>query len=167
MTKHEKWSLILSVIAIALSIATPIGVYYIFNPVLQELKYAGKLLVDGRFLYDDSKATTYELTLTNVGKKPLDNITVGLMAINSSIEIPQGESDILVVPITPFEFKREGSRAYVKIEKTLAEYEELTVHISGLDFPEEAHLTDLRVDVSSSTGIATRTIHIYGTGGGF
>jgi len=66
MTKYEKWTIRLSFSAIIISIISIIVTIVIvikFNPILLELKHAGRVTVAEKFLFDDDEKKGYQIEL--------------------------------------------------------------------------------------------------------
>ncbi|MCI5141305.1 MAG: hypothetical protein D3909_06175 [Candidatus Electrothrix sp. ATG1] len=164
MTKYEKISLGISIFAIVVSIASPIVTYQLFHPIKQELAYAGKLNVAERFLFHGGRKNGYEIKMVNIGAKPIDDIIIGMMAIEGSIHLPQKKASIIIETVTPFSYHVEEQRAYLVISKTLANDQSLIIRILDLNFDEGAESHNFRVDISSSMGDAVKISRFRGAG---
>jgi len=164
MTTYERWSLRAGWIGIVLAIVMPLAVNYFFNPVDQEIRSLGKLNVTEHYLFEDGVKAGYKIEIVNIGKKPVGDIYISAIGADERIQLPETKSEVLVVPLGPFEFIREGQRMDIKLEQILAQDDKLTVHISGLRVPKEVIPLDFRVDVGSATGGALRINHFRGVG---
>ena len=167
MTKYEKWTIRLSFSAIIISIISIIVTIVIvikFNPILLELKHAGRVTVAEKFLFDDDEKKGYQIELTNVGDMPINGTSIGIWAKDSSISLPEEKSYITLVPVTKFYFEKDGQRLYLDIPKTLGKGQKLSITILGIYFPHGAESHDLRVDISSSVGDAIKVSSFRGAG---
>jgi hypothetical protein len=164
MTKYEKISLFISIVALICSTTLPIVTYEIFQPIKEDIKYAGKLQIQESFLFHDNKRTGYRIDMVNIGFKPLKDITIGMLVRDKNIGLPMNKSEIELVPVAPFSYELEGNRAYIKINKVLAAEQKLTVFISGLKFPETADSFDFFVFISSDMGDAVDVTLFRGDG---
>ena len=156
MTKYEKITILLSSLALLLALLIPIMSYLYFNPILQEIKYTGKLLVDEKIERIDSNRINYKISIKNSGELPIKDIIVGCALEDSTIKISKDKSDVYLSPIKPFSYINEGNRFFIIPQGILAREEEYRITIKNILFSKYVHTYNFKLDVTGSSGNGVR-----------
>lgn len=124
MTRHEKISSALSIIAVVISILSPIFSYYYLDPTTKAFKERGRLQC-----YFEREANfpnpSYQIVITNIGQREAKDIQV----------VIKGTEKINGMQVTfrpPLEFTEEtkGDMKYIIIKRALAPGIELNAFFS-------------------------------------
>jgi len=122
MTRYERISIILAVVALGLAAVGPFLTYRWLDPQLQSFKNRARLQVTNRlpargiesneFLQD----TPYKIDITNVGQLPAKDVLMTLQYTDKE-EI---DSDIQLSPPVPFDVVIKEDTKFVTLKKSLA-----------------------------------------------
>ena len=145
-TRYDKYSLILSGIALMVSILSPFVTFYWLGPTREALRYIGVL--QATYQYDTGRVVT---NINNVGFQPVRNVRVCLKT-PSAEEGLLGKGDVEVWPPTPVEVKPIPGGMCIDTGLNLGRGEKMEVAVP-VSFSAQSQMWDeLRVYASSEVG---------------
>ena len=108
MTKFEKLTLVISGVALVLSLLTPIATYYWFDTATKDYKLRARFVGGGSGLetsWNNKKPAKYFRQVINVGERPAEGVQVAVMYEDTSVI---SDNSIAFSPPTAFETKKSG-----------------------------------------------------------
>lgn len=147
MTKYEKLSTILSILALVLALGSPMLAYFWLDPDLRNFKRRARLQVSGTRIdpetgkapdaIDLSKGLDlpgllrqqYELQMTNVGQLPGKDIKI-VTTYGGIIDGTKSPSDFILQPPTPFDSEEKAGQTFITITRPLAPRDTLVLTFS-------------------------------------
>ena len=149
MTKSEKISTILSIVAIVLSIASPFVAYRFLDPSLQAYGVRGRLRVSADSRWDwnatqteTKEPTTYRIELLNIGSLPAEEIRVVAKYYSSQVK-----PSVTVFPLVETENSSSDDQHFITVKPPLAPQHELMVEFSTI--PEVITVTSKSGDTTT------------------
>ena len=142
--------------AIIISATVAIVGYYFTHPIIEEIKFGGKLIYWGDYLYSDNKITGLHLWVINIGYKRTSYLDITFTAIEDKVRFRTGKKDITFVPASDFEFKKDNSHVYVKLRRPLKRGEEIQMFVGGIELEHNRFIYDLGCDIFSDFGSASQ-----------
>lgn len=114
MTKHEKISNGLSVLAIAISLLSPIASYYYLDPTTKAFKDRGRF--ECRLERDNSTGTQFfRMTITNIGKREAKEPQIIFGGLGD-----KDNTSFTISPPLDFTQELKGNKKYITIKRALA-----------------------------------------------
>ncbi len=130
MTKYERASLTVSIVALAISLASPLIGFLWMNSYVQARRYAPNL----RYLtvdHDTKDGCQLEVEIENTGKTPANDVSLHFRPINQFIRLPK-EPDFQCDPICTTEFKFHGDQLSVTLGRAIGPGEKQKVALPGI-----------------------------------
>ena len=172
MTTAERWSTGLSIIALLVSIASPIAGYYLLDTKIKEAK-------DKQIIYsvDAFGEVTPELKtlpsrgmvligLANVGNLPTKDITI-TFAMKPSIANGKPNLHVVIAPPMPFDVSYDENNTFIHLNQVLGPKDRLGLRVQMESEGQFANLNWIdKVWVSSEVGLASLVQSNWSSGGG-
>ncbi|MCJ7497175.1 MAG: hypothetical protein MUO78_03440 [candidate division Zixibacteria bacterium] len=156
LSKYEKLSIFMSVLAIILSLLIAIIGYYFTHPIVEEIKFGGRIVYWGDYLYANNKITGLHLKIKNVGYKHTQYLDITFATIENKVKLNTMKEQITFVPVCDFEFKKDANHVYIKLQRPLSKGEEIQMFINGIVLEDNRFTYDLRCDIFSDFGGAAQ-----------
>tara|TARA_R110002111_G_scaffold185031_3_gene250967 strand:- start:96717 stop:97223 length:507 start_codon:yes stop_codon:yes gene_type:complete len=134
MTKCERASLIVSIVALAVSVTFPLISFFWLNSHIQDRRYAPDLryqTVD----HDTKDGYQLEVEIENTGKTPANEVSVHFKPINRFIRLPE-EPDLQCDPICSTQYDIRGDKLSVTLRRSIGPGEKQKITLPGILKPE-------------------------------
>jgi uncharacterized membrane protein YgcG len=166
MTKYEKISILLSMIASCVTLAVPIIAYFWFNQKMAELRHHKPLLVD---FYDSEKnpLRDFRILIYNPGAVPSREI-VAVLTMDAP-DAPDTPAPVIEFePASPFKPETKGRVTTVSLGRPLGPGETLTIYVKPIQKSNGTVFYVRDVSVYSEIGSAIHRDHttMFHFGGG-
>jgi hypothetical protein len=147
----NKWAVIVSGLALIISVAMPIIAYLWLDPKLQELRHSPKLKVTGThsiFYLRDSEAETivadrwFGVQILNEGRLPATDIKV---VFHSDRPVENLETTVITYPPCPYKIDKTGHSVVISLERAIGNGQRVGVKLLGI-------VNDIETWVYSSQG---------------
>ncbi len=128
MTKYEKFTLIISVIAISLSIVSPIVSYFWLNSYELQLRYRPIIEVETREIISSDTIDFY-MTISNNGRLPAKELQIVIELVSSKVSLPDANM-IEISPYSAEEVTKVNGKVIVGLKRPLGadKTTELSIH---------------------------------------
>ena len=134
--RREVAALVMSSIAIIISIGVPLCSHYFGNPYELAKKYSPTLEYNENEVYD-CQGFRYTVTLYNTGKTPAKSIRVYIWSKDEFVWLPSAIT-VKTEPPSPTELsiKEKNKRVLVEIQRALGPGERLSLTVPNIQSPE-------------------------------
>jgi hypothetical protein len=154
VTRYEKITTVLSIIAIAFAMANPFLFYLWLNPSLQEFKHRARLQVSSskdssqfntqverKIILDGNDETesvpiSFDLQILNVGEMPAKDVQIVAQYYTAAPEKPL----IIFDPPTQYEVVNRSNQIFVTVKRPIAAQDRLKV--SFKDYPSQVSVSN-------------------------
>jgi hypothetical protein len=163
MTPYEKTSFVLSMVAVIVSLLTPVATYFWLDPTVQALRHRRPLLVD---VYPQTAAEGgIRLAIQNPGKLPASEVIVVIETTAGNLPGLPPPAPIIDPP-SPFTLETTGNVFTLALRRSLGSAESLDVRIPDVPTPDGQKYRIRDARVYSDVGPAIYRDHRDFGGGG-
>lgn len=156
MTRYERISILISVVALACSVLVPIAINYFFSAPAEEIRYQGRLDVQKTIVVDrNAHQGECTVVVTNVGKSPVGGITIQGRTGDARVTPSHRASCVSVDPPVPVEYKASGPDFTVRLDATLAAGDSIRARVTGIAVPAGSSTASFDIGVNGSTGLGS------------
>jgi hypothetical protein len=171
----EKITLGLSIFQTMAMVAIPIVVWKLLDPALEELRYKKAPVVTENVSIDrQAKLRDYQFAIQNVGKFPLEHVTLLITWHHPEVEVPKqvcrddtGNAPCVSIrPHMPLDLKagEGGHFSRVELHNPIPGETGVVVTLSAIPIKQEGqHSVDIRAAVSSDSGSTIPECAYFGT----
>lgn len=133
MTKNEKATLMLSIVALLVSVISPFVAYQFLDPTLKQFSLRGRLLVSNPELSGGAAARAlllsgsptpieFNIEVVNIGELPANGIQVVAQYYAEA-----KEGGVTFEPPVQYEIRHTGSQTFITLKRSLAPQDKLKI----------------------------------------